>query len=200
MKGEEASEKFLSKSAFAARQCWSPSYVTKLKDQGRLVMHPDNPRLVDVAATLANLESTGDPHKSYLRQYHMKERIEKHVTSLIQPGVPTIEDDLSTSAGPRYWESKARRESSLASLAQDELERRRTELVDRQGVEGAASAIYSVLAGAFLDLCPLLASEIANMTDAFQIEIRLRDAFRQVLADTSKTGVEDLLKVTDTSR
>ena len=45
---------FLSKSKFAASQGWSPSYITKLKKQSRLVYSPDK-KLIDVDATLLAL-------------------------------------------------------------------------------------------------------------------------------------------------
>ena len=51
---------YLSKSAFAARLGRSPSYITWLKDNNRLVLSP-NGKQVDVHATEALIRDTADP-------------------------------------------------------------------------------------------------------------------------------------------
>ena len=50
---DEIKNKFLNKSQFAVTQGYSPSYVTKLKKQGRLVMCSFDSKLIDVDATVA---------------------------------------------------------------------------------------------------------------------------------------------------
>jgi len=184
------SEKFLTKSAFAALQGWSPSYVTKLKDQGRLVFCPNNAKLVDVDATLADLLCTGDPRKASLREHHAAERVRKHVTAHIRPDAP--EDEIPAAASPKYWESKARRENSLAALTLIELDKTRNALVERERVEAMADAAWRKLSDAVFAVPAQLAPELATMSDAFQIEVRLRDALRQVLSDMSKLTCTDV--------
>lgn len=49
---------FCSQADFARLQGWGKPYVTKLKLQGRLVMKADDDKLVDVAASLAKIQST----------------------------------------------------------------------------------------------------------------------------------------------
>lgn len=182
---------YLSKSQFATQQGWSPSYVTKLKDQERLVLAPDGKR-VDVAATLLRLQRTAAPEKEAVRQHHAAERTEKHVGVHTKPDAPN--EDLSGSADPKYWESKARREGALAELAELELSKRRGELVDRVRVESTAFSIGRMLRDAVLGLPTRLAPEMASMTDAFEIETKLREALRKVFADTVKLTADDLDK------
>lgn len=187
------SEKFLNRSAFAAQQGWSPSYVTKLGYQGRLVLCPDNPKLVDVEATLATLLSTGDPRKENVRQHHAADRVEKHVTAHIQPDAPSNDEPAAT-ADPKYWDAKARREHTLGELAELELAKKRGEQVDRSRVEAMSFAAGRMTRDAVLGLTPRLAAEFAAMTDAFEIEIKLRDALKQVFANVATMTADDLNK------
>jgi hypothetical protein len=192
----EGENRYLSKSQFAASQGWSASYITKLKDQGRLVFNDDG-KLIDVPATLAILKRTQDPGKESVRQHHADERSEKHVGSHVKFNAPPGDDqaaDKSAVNNPKYWDAKARREDMLADLAQLELGEKRGVLVDRKRVEAMSFAAGRMLRDAVLGLPTQLAPQLANMTDAFQIEIRLRDALRQVFADMAKMSVDDLDK------
>jgi hypothetical protein len=191
MEGEAT---YLTKSQFAASQGWSPSYVTKLKDQGRLVLCPQGKR-VDVAATLAKLQQTTDPGKEAVRQHHAAGRVEKHVGAQVRPDAPAEEPPASTGSDPKYWEAKARREDALAELAQLELSRKQGDLVERQRVEATAFAIGRMLRDAALGLPTKLAPELAAMTDAFQIELKLREALRQIFADAAKMTADDLERI-----
>jgi hypothetical protein len=191
MKGETV---YLSKSQFAAQQGWSASYVTKLKDQQRLVLSEDG-KLVDVAATLAILNRTRDPGKESVREHHAAGRTEKNVSALTRPDAPTDDDpETRSSANPRYWDAKTSRESTLDQLAKLELSKKKGDLVERERVEAMAFASGRMLRDSVLGLPTQLAPELAAMTDPFQIEIRLRDALRQVFADTAKMTVDDLDK------
>lgn len=189
---------YLSKSQFAAQQGWSPSYVTKLKDQDRLVLAPDG-KMVDVEATLLRLQRTSAPEKEAVRQHHAQARTEKHVGAHIKPDAPSDDggEDRGAAGGssdPKYWDNKARREGALAELAELELSQKRGELVDRARVESAAFAIGRMLRDAVLGLPTQLAPELASMTDAMAIEAKLREALRQVFADTVKLTADDLDK------
>ena len=193
VKGEMNGEtQYLSKSQFAIQQGWSPSYVTKLKGQDRLVFSPDG-KLVDVFATMALMKRTSAPEKEAVRQHHAAGRLEKHVSAYTKPSAPD-DPPANPSADPKYWDSKARREGALAELAELELSKKRGELVDRARVESAAFSIARMLRDAVLGLPTRLAPSIASMTDAFLIETMLRDALRQVLADTVKLTADDLDK------
>ena len=65
-----------SKSAFARRLGVAPSYVTKLKDEGRIVVVDGQ---IEVEASLARMEATKDPNRDDVRQRHAKERDAKRL-------------------------------------------------------------------------------------------------------------------------
>ena len=187
-------ETLLSKSAFAERQGWSPSYVTKLAKQGRLITSDDG-RLVDVEKTLALLKRTSDPAKESVRQHHQAARTERHVGSHTKPTAPAGEDSGgSGAADPAYWSAKARRESALADLAEHELAVKRGEYVERRRVESAAFAAGRMLRDAALGLPTQIAPELANLTDPFEIEMKLRNALRRVFEDAARMTADDLDK------
>ena len=64
------------KSAFARRLGVAPSYVTKLGEEGRLVL---DGRFVDVEASLAKIDATKDPNRDDVRQRHAKARDQKRL-------------------------------------------------------------------------------------------------------------------------
>lgn len=190
---------FLRKSQFAAEQGWSRSYVTKLKDQKRLVLSADG-KLVDVAATLEKLQSTNDPGKESVRQHHASGRAYKYAGSLVQPDTQTgekVSDNINSD--PTYWENKSRREIALAKLAELELAKRNGELVDRASVEAMSFATGRMTRDAIFGLLPSLASELALLKDTFQIEAKMREAVREVFIDLSKITADDLAKALESS-
>lgn len=191
VKDENMGENFVTRSEFAALQGWAPSYVTKLGHQGRLVFSPDNPKLIDVAATLAELEVSGDPRKAYLRLHHLGERVRKHVTPFINSDAPS---DDQRGDGGKYWKVRARRESTLADLAALELTRMQSTLVERSRVEAAAKALERWLHDALLNIPAQLAPELATISDSFQTETRLRETLRKVFADCAQMSLDELLE------
>jgi hypothetical protein len=192
MAGETA--QFLSRSEFAAQQGWSPSYVTKLGKQERLVFDQTGKK-IDVAATLARMQRTSDPGKESVREHHAAARVEKHVTPLVQPNAP-IEPKI-TDQDPKYWGNKTRREGALAELAELELAKKRGELVERAHVESMAYAAGRALRDIVLGLPTKLAPQFANMTDSYEIEVKLRTALRQVFVDAAKMTADDLLRANE---
>ena len=190
---------YLSKLRFAESQGWSPSYVSKLGSQGRLVLDASN-KLVNVDATLAGLRRTSDPGKSAVRQRHQENRVEKHVGQHVKSDAPASNDEpASAGADTKYWGNKSRREGALAELAELELARKRTELVDRVRVEAMAFSAGRTLRDSVLGLPTRLAPLFATMSDPFEIEVQLRNALRQVFADAAKMTAEDLARSSEQS-
>lgn len=185
--------RYLSRSKFAESQGWSPSYVTKLGKQGRLVLD-EAEKLVDVPATLAILNRTKDPGKEGVRQHHADGRIERHVRAHTRPDAPAESGSERKNADPLYWNNKARREGALADLAEIELEQKRGSLVERDRVESMAMAVGRTLRDTLMGLPTRLAPELAGMSDPFALEMKLRDELREVLAAMSKLTSEDLVK------
>jgi hypothetical protein len=67
------------KSAFARRLGVSPSYITKLGDEGRLVLEG---RLVNVEASLARIDATKDPNRDDVRQRHARSRDQRRLAGV----------------------------------------------------------------------------------------------------------------------
>jgi hypothetical protein len=187
---------FLSKSAFAARIGRSPSYITWLKDNGRLVLSPDG-KLVDVLATEAKIQETADPAKAAVAARHEENRIERDVRAHIQPSAdtPAVQPaDHAPSGGPNFQRSKAHREFYLAGLAETEFYKVRGNLVERAAVEDAAFAAGRMLREQFFGLAPQLAGELVGMSDPWDIEKHLTDTFRRLFTEAAKMNSVDLEK------
>jgi len=96
--------------------------------------------------------------------------------------------------GSAYWDAHTRREVAAANR-EELLEKQLSgKLVDRVRVESAAFGIGRMLRDTVLGLPTQLAPEIAGMTDAFAIEVKMRDALRRVFKDFSKLTAQDLAK------
>ena len=197
MSGEITSP-YLTRSKFAELRGWSPSYVTKLGQQQRLILSPDG-KLIDVSATIALLDKTSDPAKDVLREHHAAARTEKHVGIHTRHDAPSDEKGAGASADPKYWDNKTKREGALAELAELELAKKRGDLVERERVEAMAFGAGRMLRDAVLGLPTRIAPELATMTDPFQVEVKLREALRQVFAEQSKMTADDLSKAMEPS-
>lgn len=188
-------KQYLSRSAFAELQGWNRSYITKLGHQGRLVLCSENPKLIDVGATLAALLCTGDPGRESLRKHHASMRVENHVSAHVK--IDSAMDDGAVPVGvdPKYWDSKTKREGALANLAELELAVRMGQLVNRQRVEDVAFRSGRILRDAVLGIPTQLAPIFASMTDALEIEAKFSKALHQIFADAEKMVADDLSMV-----
>lgn len=117
---------YLSKSAFAARLGRSPSYITWLKDNNRLVLSP-NGKQVDVHATEALIRDTADPSKVAVAERHQQDRIQRDVYSQLstqtEPTSTAAPPQVLTGDGkqPDFQKARALREHNMAKLAEIEL-------------------------------------------------------------------------------
>lgn len=185
---------FMSKSAFAARIGRSPSYITWLKNNDRLVLSPDG-KLVDVQATEAKIQETADPSKAAVAARHEENRIERDVRAHLQPGADTPavqQPDLAPSGNPNFQKAKAHREFYLAGLAETEFYKVRGNLVERAAVEDAAFAAGRLIREQFFGLAPQLAGEVVGMTDLWEVERHLTDTFRRVFTEAANMNSADL--------
>lgn len=182
---------YLSRKAFADSQGWSPSYVTKLGLQGRLIMSPDG-KSVDVDATLAKLGKTADPSKEGVRQRHVDTRTQRDVRSQVTA-------DASDTAEPQggssdYYTHKASREKYLALLAQAEYDKVCGNTVERQAVEEATYRYARLLRDSVMGLPKQISSDLAAISDPWKLERELSDRLRKMLEDVTKLGEDDLNK------
>lgn len=195
---------YLSKSAFAARIGRSPSYITWLKDNNRLVLSADG-KQVDVLATEALIAETADPSKAAVAARHHQDRLQRDVYSQITPASePTSMAaplHAKTPAGqqPDFQKARALREHNLAQLAEIELHKAKGELVERKAVNLAAYNGGRLLRDQLLGLPPQLAAELAAMTDPWDIEKHLQKVLRETLENAERMSAADLERSITTS-
>lgn len=181
----------LTKSEFAARHGWSKSYVSKLAKQDRLVLTADGK--VYVEATELLLAESADPSKAAVAARHEEHRVERDVRSQLQPGpFATLQPDSPSVGAHNFQKAKAHREYYLAQLAEAEFNKVQGNLVERQAVEDAAYSAGRMLRDQFLGLAPQLAAELVAMSDPWDIEKHLIDAFRRVFTEVGKMNSADL--------
>ena len=188
---------YLSKSAFAARLGRSPSYITWLKDNNRLVLSP-NGKQVDVHATEALIRDTADPSKVAVAERHQQDRIQRDVYSQLSP----LTEPTSTAAPPQlmpsdgkhpdYQKSRALREHNMAKLAEIELGKAQGSLVSREAVETGAYDAGRLLRDQLFGPLPQLSYDLAAMTDPWQIEKHLTATIRRTLEEAERLSSADL--------
>lgn len=188
---------YLSKSAFAARIGRSPSYITWLKDNNRLVLSPDGKK-VDVQATEALILETADPSKAGVAARHQQERIQRDVHSQLS----ALAEPTSTAAPPQpltgsgkpadFQKARAHREHYLAQLAEIEFHKAQGSLVDIAAVRSGAHSVGRMLRDTLLGMPPQLAPELASMTDPWEIERHLSAALRLRLDEATRMSREKL--------
>lgn len=188
---------YLSKSAFAARLGRSPSYITWLKDNNRLVLSP-NGKQVDVHATEALIRDTADPSKVAVAERHQQDRIQRDVYSQLS----TLAEPTSTAAPPQvltvdgklpdFQKARALREHNMAKLAEIELGKAQGALVSKEAVETGAYNAGRLLRDQLFGPLPQLSHDLAAMTDPWLIEKHLTATFRRTLEEAERLSAADL--------
>lgn len=193
---------FLSKSAFAARIGRTPSYITWLKGNNRLVLSPDG-KQVDVLATEALILETADPSKAAVAARHQQDRIQRDVYSQLSPQVePTntaAPQQPITAKGHDFQKARAMREHNLAQLAEIELHKAQGSLVARDAVELGAYNAGRHLRDQLFGLVPQLSHKLAVMTDPWDIEKHLTATLRKSLEEAERMSSSDLERAMTTS-
>ena len=152
-------------SEFAALIGKDKSYVTRLKQNGRLVMaQTDAGQRVDVVASKALLASTADPSR-------------------------TGKDGAQQSAGDgrgggiNYNVARARNEQAKAQMAELELAVKQGKLVDAEEARLFAADLAATFRGSLEVLPDRLAPELVPLTDTEAVRAVLVESFEQVLTD-----------------
>lgn len=188
---------YLSKSAFAARLGRSPSYITWLKDNNRLVLSP-NGKQVDVHATEALIRDTADPSKVAVAERHQQDRIQRDVYSQLstqtEPTSTAAPPQVLTGDGklPDFQKARALREHNMAKLAEIELGKARGSLVSKEAVETGAYNAGRLLRDQLFGPLPQLSHDLAAMTDPWLIEKHLTATFRRTLEEAERLSSADL--------
>lgn len=188
---------YLSKSAFAARLGRSPSYITWLKDNNRLVLSP-NGKQVDVHATEALIRNTADPSKVAVAERHQQDRIQRDVYSQLstqtEPTPTAAPPQVLTGDGklPDFQKARALREHNMAKLAEIELGKAQGSLVSKEAVETGAYNAGRLLRDQLFGPLSQLSHDLAAMTDPWLIEKHLTATFRRTLEEAERLSSADL--------
>lgn len=177
-------------SGFAKLQEWSPSYVTKLKADGRLVLTEDGKR-VCVEASIARIKETesGQPQHVAGRRHWQGQR-DPAPAPETSPGEedPAPSGPVAPVAAPgsrAYWERVDAEERARIRT----IERRRLEgeLVETAAVRAAGAEAGTVLRAAFENLADHLAPLLGEGDPERErrIHARLAEHVGTVLAEVS---------------
>ena len=124
------------------------SYVTKLKEHGRLVMTEDGKR-VDVEASKARIAATADPGKDDVSaKWQNKPQ-------------PRQEDDEEGT--PSYQDARAEKERYSAKMAKLEYEKAIGKLVDKADVQAVVEDVITQFRQGLENLPYRLASELVGL-------------------------------------
>lgn len=162
--------------AFAEHIGKRPSYITELKQAGRIVMSADGRRVM-VAESLERIEATKSPDKAHVAERHAQARGDE----------PAVEE---TAADASYAESRARRENFQAKLAELEYRRQAGELVELAAVQATVADICTVLRSGLETLPDVLAPQIAPVTDESIVRARLAEEVELLLGQVEHRVAE----------
>lgn len=170
------SDDAVTRSEFARLQGWSPSYVTKLASQGRLVLTDDG-KQVRVAASLARIKATEDPARNDVAQRHAQAR----GAGEAPPPAP-VEDRVGSS----YQASRAVKERYAALTAKAEYEKLVGNLVEVSEVRAAASEAGALIRAQIENLPAQLAPELAAETDEARVQALLVERMEILLGNIAE--------------
>lgn len=164
----------------------SPSYVTKLKQGGRLVMAG---RRVDVAASLALIESTAGARDDVAARHVVARTAEDAPESPESPA-----DDTQPAANSRaYWERMDSEERARIR----QIERRKLEgtLVEKEAVDFVLNDFGATLCGLLENLPDRLAPQLFPLETLEETHAALGEAVEDLqreMAETMKRRMEAL--------
>lgn len=178
-----------SKSAFAARLGKAPSYVTRLKDDGRLVLADDG-KSVDVAASLRLIEQTAGNRPDVTDRWN-NARSAKSMADVggattspeKTPQRHTAQADAAEKIGSSLQAARAVKEKYAAMTAKVEYEKLMGNLIAREDVDAVLRFVGATVRS-LLDVFPdQYAPVLCATTDIHETHAALSDACRAVLDD-----------------
>ena len=184
-------------SEFAALQGWQKSYVTKLRQAGRLVLVEGR---VDVAASKARIHETesGAKQHSAVRRHWKKNRDKTSPPPENPPAPPPdIEDDDSQNIrGTRaYWD---RREAAArAEMREIELAKMKGVLIAREDVDFVLNDFGATWRGLLENLPDRLAPQVYPLTTLEETHTAIVEASEELqreMAETMKRRIEGMEK------
>ena len=156
----------VSQAEFARQAGYARSYVTQLKQSGRLVM--DGKRVI-VDQSLARIAATKDPNRDDVQARHAKARKN------------TLEDERMDNTGDSFQSARATKEKYLALQAKADYEKSIGQLVEYADVKRAGAEIGITVRTALENMPDQLSAELAPIHDQEQIHALLVEQVEDLL-------------------
>ena len=160
---------FMTQSAYADHRGVAKSYITKLKQEGRIVLNEKG--LVDVAASDARIDQTAEPARDDVAARHQQAR----------GAAPSAPDPV----GGSYQAARAVKERFLALEAKRSYEEAMGLLRDAREVESLVASAMTEVRQRLENLAATAAPELAAMADEARVRAYLRDEFTHALESAS---------------
>jgi len=167
---------------FARRLGVKPSYVNRLKADGRLVLADDGKRVL-VGASEARIEASRDPAKAAVADRHAAARPPATLPAPEARPASTVEEGEEGS-GYTYWRERNEKAKALASERENRIAE--GELLDRAEVLSAIATAGAQVRTSLEALPYDLAAELAPITDEGRVRAVLVDRIEQTLTELSR--------------
>jgi hypothetical protein len=169
------------------------SYVTSLRQAGRLVLTDDGKK-VRVAESLDRIEATRDPARAHVAARHAAARAPGVSPSSASEGAAPagadeaedVDGEAMASPDTPYSSHRAEREKWQAAMARRDYELSMRELIPIKEVEGAIAKMATVLRKDLEHLPDILAPQIAPLNDEQRIRQVLAESIEGALAEASR--------------
>ena len=162
-----------------------PSYVTKLKQQGRLVLTDDGK--VDVEASRQRIAATADPNRDDVRARHAAAREQNGGgASRSASETPPPADHGRDAVSANFQKSRALGEHFAAKTRALEFLKEVGEVVELAQIREEVDNILAIARSAFDNLPGQLAPQLVTMTDEQAIDRLLQDNIESVLGEVSQ--------------
>jgi hypothetical protein len=160
------STKFVTQIQFAKIIGRSRSWVTQLKQAGRLVLNEKG--LVDVEASNLRIQQTEEPNRDDVKARHEEGR-ETKPAEPAKPKAKKISDSLG------FQNARAREQEMKAKMAELDYAERIGQLVNKKDMEIAVVDIFTTFCSNLDNNIPLLASDLVGK-DFTYIRVALKQA------------------------
>lgn len=175
---------------FARYKGWRASYVTELKQAGRLVLTNDGRVLV--RESLQRIDQTQDPSKAGVAARHAAGRVAKAGDSAASdtaddadvPASGKREDD-EDGGGSRYQRARAANEQYKALQAKLDYEERIGKLVDAAQVRAVAADMGTTIRRRLESLAPLVSAQV-DERDRDRVFTQINDIVEATLGDLER--------------
>lgn len=163
-----------------------PSYVTRLRNDGRLVMATDGKR-INVRESLARIEATRSPDKDQVAQRWEQYRDEE-AQRQGHDGEPSAaaDDGEEPRADHDYQKARAAKEHYQALTAKAEYEKTIGALCSVEHLKRGGADIGAAIRSAYENVSEQLASKVAGTPDTEQCLAFIDEAMTDVLQDISE--------------